>query len=404
MAFLCLNAGTLIVAAISLSVVWSRELRMIYNKLYKRFSVIAASLVSMFAMSTARAEYELNMTQGVTPISQDLYGLHMLVFWICVAIGALVFGAMAWSILHHRKSKGAVAANFHESTTIEIVWTVVPLLILIGIAIPATGTLLDLEDAKTDADITLQVTGIQWKWKYTYVDEDVSFISSLAQSSRDVMSDPTGNENYLLEVDEPVVLPINKKIRFLFHSDDVIHAWWVPELAVKQDSIPGFINDSWATIEKPGIYRGQCAELCGKDHGFMPIVVNAVTEAEYQQWLVSKKEEAAAAAASAEQEWSMKDLVARGETVYQANCSACHGPTGAGIPGAFPAMTGSAIVLGDLAGHIDIVVNGKAGTAMAAYKGQLNDVDIAAVLTYERNALGNSVGDTIQPSAIKNAR
>jgi len=378
---------------------------MISSKFYKRFSVIAAGLVSMGSMSAARAEYELNMTQGVTPISQDLYSLHMLVFWICVAIGVVVFGAMAWSIMHHRKSKGAVAANFHESTTVEIVWTVVPLLILIGIAIPATGTLIDLEDAKTDADITLQVTGIQWKWKYTYVDEDISFVSSLAQSSRDVVKDPTGNENYLLEVDQPVVLPINKKIRFLFHSDDVIHAWWVPELAVKQDSIPGFINDSWATIEKPGIYRGQCAELCGKDHGFMPIVVNAVTEAEYEQWLVSKKEEAAAAAASAEQEWSMKDLVARGETVYQTNCSACHGPTGAGIPGAFPAMTGSAIVLNpDPAEHIDIVVNGKAGTAMAAYKGQLNDVDIAAVLTYERNALGNSVGDTIQPSAIKNAR
>jgi cytochrome c oxidase subunit 2 len=377
---------------------------MIFNKLSRRFLFTVTGLASMFSMSAAHAEYALNMTEGVTPISQQQYGLHMLVFWICVVIGALVFGAMAWSIIYHRKSKGAVAANFHESTTVEIIWTVVPLLILIGIAIPATATLLELEDAKTDADITLQVTGIQWKWKYTYVDEDVSFISSLAQSSRDVVDDPTSNENYLLEVDQPVVLPINKKVRFLFHSNDVIHAWWVPALGVKQDSIPGFINDSWATIEEPGIYRGQCAELCGKDHGFMPIVVNAVTEAEYEQWLVSKKEEAAAAAASAEQEWSMKDLVARGETVYQANCSACHGPTGAGIPGAFPAMTGSPIILGDPAGHIDIVVNGKAGTAMASFKGQLNDIDIAAVLTYERNALGNSVGDTIQPSAIKNAR
>jgi cytochrome c oxidase subunit 2 len=355
-------------------------------------------------MSAAHAEYALNMTESVTPIGHQLYGLHMLVLWICVVIGVVVFAAMTWSIIHHRKSKGAVAANFHESTTVEIVWTVVPLVILIGIAIPATGTLLDLEDAKTDAEITLQVTGIQWKWKYTYVDEDVSFISSLAQSSRDVISDPTGNENYLLEVDEPVVLPINKKVRFLFHSNDVIHAWWVPELAVKQDSVPGFINDSWATIEEPGTYRGQCAELCGKDHGFMPIVVQAVTESEYEQWLVSKKAEAAAAAASAEQEWSMKDLVARGETVYQANCSACHGPTGAGIPGAFPALTGSSIVNGDAAGHIDVVVNGKAGTAMASFKGQLNDVDIAAVITYERNSLGNSVGDMVQPSAIKNAR
>ena len=344
------------------------------------------------------------MTEGVTPISQDLYGLHMLVFWICVVIGVLVFAVMAWSIFHHRKSKGAVASNFHESTTIEIIWTVAPLLILIGIAIPATATLLDLEDAKTNADITLQVTGIQWKWKYTFVDEDVSFISSLAQSSRDVIKDPTSNENYLLEVDNELVLPVGKKIRFLFHSNDVIHAWWVPALAVKQDSIPGFINDSWAIIEKPGIYRGQCAELCGKDHGFMPIVVNAVSQPEYEEWLAGMKAEAAAAAAAGEEEWSMQDLVARGETVYQANCAACHGATGAGIPGAFPAMTGSAIVNGDPAGHIDIVVNGKTGTSMASFKGQLNDVDIAAVLTYERNSLGNSVGDMIQPSAIKNAR
>jgi cytochrome c oxidase subunit 2 len=365
---------------------------------------VLAGLSSLLVAASARAEYGLNMTESVTPIGRELYSLHMLVFWICVVIGVLVFAVMGWSIIHHRKSKGAEAANFHESTTIEIVWTVVPLLILIAIAIPATATLIDLEDAKTDADITLQVTGIQWKWKYTYIDENVSFISSLAQSSRDVVKDPTGNENYLLEVDEPIVLPINKKVRFLFHSDDVIHAWWVPELAVKQDAIPGFINDSWALIEEPGTYRGQCAELCGKDHGFMPIVVEAVTQSEYEQWLESKRAEAAAAAASAEQEWSMQDLLARGETVYQANCSACHGPTGAGIPGAFPAMTGSAIAIGDPAAHIDIVMNGKAGTAMAAYKSQLNDVDLAAVITFERNALGNSVGDTVQPSAIKNAR
>jgi cytochrome c oxidase subunit 2 len=377
---------------------------MILNKLSRGFSVVATGLIALLSMPVARAEYGLNMTQGVTPISQELYSLHMWVFWICVIIGVIVFAAMAWSIIHHRKSKGAVAANFHESTTVEIIWTVVPLLILIGIAIPATGTLLRLEDAKTNADITVQVTGIQWKWKYTFVDDDVSFISSLAQSSRDVISDPTGHENYLLEVDKPLVLPVGKKIRFLFHSNDVIHAWWVPELAVKQDAIPGFINDSWALIEKPGVYRGQCAELCGKDHGFMPIVVNAVSEPEYKEWLAGMKAEAAAAASAADQEWSMQDLLARGETVYQANCSACHGPTGAGVPGAFPAMTGSAIVNGDAAGHVDIVVNGKTGTAMAAFKAQLNDVDIAAVITYERNNFGNNVGDTVQPSTIKNAR
>ncbi|UCH42107.1 MAG: cytochrome c oxidase subunit II [Gammaproteobacteria bacterium] len=344
------------------------------------------------------------MTQGVTPISQEIYNLHMIVFWICVVIGIGVFGAMGWSILYHRKSKGAQAANFHESTTIEIVWTVVPLLILIAIAIPATATLLNLENTD-NADIEIQVTGIQWKWKYTYLDEGVTFVSSLAQESRDVMnSDPTGHENYLLDVDKPIVLPINKKIRFLFNSDDVIHAWWVPELAVKQDALPGFINDSWAIIEEPGVYRGQCAELCGKDHGFMPIVVHAVGEDEYAQWIAEKKAEAAEVAAMAAQEFSMQDLIAQGETVYQANCAACHGPTGAGIPGAFPAMTGSAIVTGPIDAHIDIVLNGKAGTAMAAYKGQLSDVDLAAVITFERNSLGNSVGDLVQPSAIKNAR
>jgi cytochrome c oxidase subunit 2 len=377
---------------------------MIFNKLSRRFSIVVLGLMALLSVPVAQAEYQLNMTEGVTPISHELYGLHMLVFWICVAIAVIVFAVMAYSIMYHRKSKGAVAANFHESTTVEIIWTVAPLLILIGIAIPATATLLDLEDAKTNADITLEVTGIQWKWKYTFVDEDVSFISSLAQSSRDVIKDPLGNENYLLEVDKELVLPVGKKIRFLFHSNDVIHAWWVPALAVKQDVIPGFINDSWAIIEEEGVYRGQCAELCGKDHGFMPIVVNAVSEPEYNEWLAAMKAEAAAAASSADREWSQEDLMARGETVYQANCSACHGATGAGIPGAFPAMTGSPVVTGDAAGHVDIVVNGKAGTAMSAFKAQLNDVDIAAVITFERNSFGNSVGDIVQPSTIKNAR
>lgn len=377
---------------------------MTFNKLSGRLSAALAGVLSTLFVSAAQAELELNMTRGVTPISRDLFDLHMIVLWICVVIGVLVFGAMAWSIMFHRKSRGAVAANFHESTMVEIFWTIGPLLILIAIAIPATGTLLDLEDAKTNADINLEVTGIQWKWKYNYIDEDVQIISSLAQSSRDVVKDPTGNENYLLEVDNPIVLPINKKIRFLFHSDDVIHAWWVPEFAVKQDVIPGFINDSWAIIEEPGTYRGQCAELCGKDHGFMPIVVEAVTQNEYEQWLAGKKAEAAAVAAQASQEWSMQDLLAQGETVYKANCAVCHGATGAGIPGAFPAMTNSPIATGDAAEHMNVVMNGRSGTAMAAYKTQLNDIDLAAVITFERNSLGNSVGDMVQPSAIKNAR
>jgi cytochrome c oxidase subunit 2 len=378
---------------------------MVLSKLTGRwFAATAGIFIPMLFMSAANAEYKLNLTEGVTPISQDLYSLHMLVFWICVVIAALVFGIMAWSIFYHRKSRGAKASNFHESTTVEIIWTIAPLLILIAVAVPATSTLLDLEDATTDADINLQVTGIQWKWKYNFVDENVEFISSLAQSSRDVVKDPLANANYLLEVDEPLVLPINKKIRFLFHSNDVIHAWFVPALAVKQDAIPGFINDSWAIIEKVGTYRGQCAELCGKEHGFMPIVVEAVTQVDYEKWLEAKKVEALAVAAAAEEKWSMEDLIAKGETVYKVNCSGCHGVTGAGIPGVFPAMTGSDIVLGDIADHIDIIVNGKAGTAMAAFKSQLSDVDIAAVVTFERNALGNSVGDMVQPSAITGLR
>jgi cytochrome c oxidase subunit 2 len=381
------------------------EFIMVLSKLTRRwFAVTAGIFIPMLFMSAANAEYKLNLTEGVTPISQDLYGLHMLVFWICVVIAALVFGIMAWSIFYHRKSRGAKASNFHESTTVEIIWTIAPLLILIAVAVPATSTLLDLEDATTDADINLQVTGIQWKWKYNFIDEDVEFISSLAQSSRDVVKDPLANANYLLEVDEPLVLPINKKIRFLFHSNDVIHAWFVPALAVKQDAIPGFVNDSWALIEKVGTYRGQCAELCGKEHGFMPIVVEAVTQVDYEKWLEAKKVEALAVAAAAEEKWSMEDLIAKGETVYKVNCSGCHGVTGAGIPGVFPAMTGSDIVLGDIADHIDIIVNGKAGTAMAAFKSQLSDVDIAAVVTFERNALGNSVGDMVQPSAITGLR
>ncbi|MCP4331387.1 MAG: cytochrome c oxidase subunit II [Gammaproteobacteria bacterium] len=279
-------------------------------------------MVALLLTSAVQAEYGLNMTRGVTPISQETYSLHMLIFGICVVIGVAVFSVMAWSIIHHRKSRGAVAANFHESTTVEIVWTVVPLLILIAIAVPATGTLLNLEDAKANADITVQVTGIQWKWKYTFIDEDVSFVSSLVQSSRDVTKGPSGNENYLFGVDKPLVLPVGKKVRFLFYSSDVIHSWWVPELAVKQDSITDFIKDSLVTILEPGVYRGQCAELCGKDHGFMPIVVNAVSEPEYKEWLAGMKAEAAAAASVADQEWSMQDLLANGAAASRDSNSA----------------------------------------------------------------------------------
>lgn len=236
----------------------------------------------------AHAEYALNMTQGVTAVSRDVYNLHMLIFWICVAIGVVVFGVMFWSIYHHRKSRGVVPAQFHESTLIEIVWTVVPMLILVAMAVPATKTLIRMADAR-DADLTIKVTGYQWRWHYQYLNENIGFFSTLSTPVAQIHNDATKGENYLLEVDQRMVVPVGKKIRVLTTAGDVIHSWWVPSLAIKKDAIPGFINESWTLVEKPGIYRGQCAELCGKDHGFMPIVVEALPEAEFKQWVEKMK-------------------------------------------------------------------------------------------------------------------
>ena len=362
------------------------------------------ALVTLLASHSALAEWGLNMTQGVTSISRQLYGLHMLVLWICVIIGIGVFGAIFYSIYHHRKSRGAKAAEFHESTTVEVIWTVVPFLILVGVAIPATKTLLYLEDTR-DADINIKVTGYQWKWKYDYLDEDISFFSNLAPTSREAISaDPTKVENYLLEVDNPIVVPVNKKVRFLITADDVIHAWWIPEFGVKQDAIPGFINDAWAVIEEPGVYRGQCAELCGKDHGYMPIVVEAKSETDYLAWVAERKATAAADAEAAGKTWSMDELMAKGETVYITSCAACHQANGEGLTGVFPAIKGSPIATEDLPAHLDIILNGKAGTSMQAFGAQLTDTEIAAVITYQRNAWGNNTGEMVQPTEIKAAR
>lgn len=372
-------------------------------RLSARFCAFFTAIFALSVTTSSQAEMNLNMTRGVTPISHQIYGLHMTVFWICVVIGIGVFGAMLYSIIAHRKSKGAVAADFHESTTIEIIWTLVPLAVLIAIAIPATATLLDLEDT-SKADVNIQVNGIQWKWKYKYVDEGIEFISSLSEESRNASKNPQGIEHYLRDVDNPLTVPINRKIRFLFTSNDVIHSWWVPDLAVKQDVVPGFINDSWAIIEEPGVYRGQCAELCGKDHGYMPIVVNAVSEADYQKWLVAQKSEQAAVAASSNKEWSKDELMSKGEQVYKSSCAACHQPTGLGLPGVFPALAGSPVATGDVNEHINVVMNGRTGTAMSAFKLQLSDADIAAVITFERNSFGNTVGDMVQPSTIKSLR
>ena len=362
------------------------------------------SLPTLLLAATVNAtDMPLNMTKGVTEISQQVYDLHMTIFWICCAIGAVVFGIMFWSIVRHRKARGVQPAQFHESTKVEVLWTAIPVLILILMAIPATKTLIAMEDT-TEADVTVLVTGSQWKWHYKYLDNDVEFYSLLATPKDQIINRFAKGENYLLEVDRPLVIPTGKKVRFLMTSDDVIHSWWVPAFAVKKDANPGFINEAWARVDEPGVYRGQCAELCGKDHGFMPVVVIAKSPADYEQWVNGEAERIAKAKAE-EQEllamnMSMEELMSVGERTYTAYCAACHQPNGEGLPGIFPALKGSAMALEDMPGHIDIVLNGKAGTAMQAYAKQLSLKEIAAVITYERNAWGNNTGELVQAADV----
>jgi len=369
----------------------------------KGIAAAFSTVLLMLAASFARADFALNMRPGVTPISREIYDLHMIILWICVAIGVLVFGVMFYSILRHRRSQGAVAAKFHESTFVEIIWTLVPALILVAMAIPATQTLIAMEDT-SNPDLTIQVTGYQWKWHYRYLDDEVSFFSLLATPRAQIENRAPKGEHYLLEVDQPLVVPTRKKIRFLLGSNDVIHAWWVPDLGWKRDAIPGFINESWAWIEEPGTYRGQCAELCGRDHGFMPIVVVAKPEEEYRQWVAGQLAAQKSEQALSEQVWNLQQLVARGEGIYNKICIACHQPGGVGVPNVFPPIKGSPVATGPVDAHIDIVLKGKPGTAMQAFAGQLSDLDLAAVISYERNAFGNDTGDSVQPAQIKAAR
>lgn len=366
-------------------------------------SLLAAGI--LFPLSDVLAGFdELNMPVGVTPISREVYDLHMIILWICVAIGVVVFGVMFYSIVNHRKSTGKEAAQFHHSTTAEIVWTVIPFVILVVMAIPATKALILMEDT-SEADMTIKVTGYQWKWRYEYLEDDISFFSDLALSSREaIYGDAPKPEHYLLDVNNPVVVPIDKKIRFLITADDVIHAWWVPALGMKKDAIPGFINEMWAKIEQPGVYRGQCAELCGKDHGFMPIVVIAKTDDEYQAWVAEHKSEMVAETVDADREWTSEELIAKGETVYSTYCAACHQPGGEGVPDTFPAIKGSLVATGPSEEHLALVFNGKQGTAMQAFGAQLSDVDLAAVVTYQRNEFGNDMGDLVQPSMVRALR
>lgn len=431
----------------------------------------------LLASSPAYADMVFNLTEGVTPISHDIYNLHMTIFWVCVGIGAVVFSVMIHSIIYHRKAVGAKAAHFHEHFWLEITWTIIPFLILVAMAIPATRVLFNMHDVDK-ADITIKVTGSQWKWHYDYLEDGFGFYSDNSTPYNQMHGSAPKDEFYLREVDHPLVLPIHKKIRFVITSTDVIHGWWVPELGVKHDAIPGFIYETWARINRPGIYRGQCSKLCGLNHGFMPIVVIAMSETDYSNWVTTQKggvvnpatattpapaaataapaptpaaapaptEKKAKTPATTEKTTTQKptkksaktppgktptpvaaattattpapaaattpaakamtrdELMKQGEQVFLGTCAACHKPDGTGSPPVFPALKGSKTVTGPVAGHINTVMNGRPGTAMQAFKDQFNDVDIASVITYERNSFGNNMGDMVQPGDIAAAR
>jgi cytochrome c oxidase subunit 2 len=367
--------------------------------------LMSGSLSPALADDKVNRTHQVNMDRGVTDVGAQIFDLHMMIFIICCVIGVLVFGAMFYSIFAHRKARGVTPATFHESTKIELAWTVVPFLILVGMAVPATSTLIDIYNTE-DAEIDVFVTGYQWKWKYEYLNadgENVSFFSNLRTSQDEIYNREDKGQYYLLDVDEPVVIPVDTKVRFLITAYDVIHSFWVPELAMKKDAIPGFVNETWTLAKETGVYRGQCAELCGKDHGFMPIVVNVVERDEYDQWLADKQAQAAEIAALMEQNFTMDELMARGREVYDRACLACHGAQGEG--GVGKAIAGSPLVQGPLPPHMDMVINGSPdNAAMQAFGGQLNDVDMAAVLTFQRNGFGNNVGDMIQPIDVFNFR
>jgi cytochrome c oxidase subunit 2 len=368
-------------------------------------------LVLFFIPLTALADWTLNMREGATPISQEIYSMHMVTLWVVTIIGILVFAVMFWSIFHHRKSRGAKAAKFSHSTTVEIIWTIIPTAIIIALAIPATKLLIKMDDTSESA-ITIKATGSQWKWKYDYLDgvgEGITIYSNLDDKSKEVGQrdsglDPMEYENYLMDVDEPIVLPVGTKIRILTTAQDVIHAWWVPDLGWKRDAIPGFINDNWAVIEKPGTYRGKCAEICGAGHGYMPIVVKAVSMDDYTAWVDEKIIAQEASKNTSDIVLTMEELMTKGQQVYKAQCLVCHQANGEGMKGAFPAIAGSSVAIeaDNRLRHVHQIIFGKG--LMPAFGEQLSDVDIASVVTFTRNNWGNNTGDIIQAKEVSEAR
>ena len=370
-------------------------LRKCYFKFYQIvFLILPASLLGEAS--------DYNMPVGVTEVSKEIFDLHMLIFWVCVWIGVVVFGIMFWSLWKYRKSKGAVAADFDDHFWLEIGWTVAATLILVVIAIPSTKVMVSAYD-DSEGEINIMVTGHQWKWHYKYLEDDISFFSNLATDQEQINNKIPKGEFYLREVDEPLVIPVNKRIRFLITGNDVIHSWWVPDFAVKQDAVPGFINTAWTNVPKPGIYRGACTELCGIKHAFMPIVVRAVEQEEYDSWVANKIVLAEQEKMLTSKEWTKAELVERGEDFYLTNCVACHQVNGQGIPPVFPTLDGSQIVLHDTQRQIEILMEGVQGSAMAAFGKQYSEVNIASVITYTRQAWSNDKngdGATVTPQDI----
>jgi cytochrome c oxidase subunit II len=364
---------------------------------------LISGLAALGAVPTAvMAEAAWNFQTPVTPIAQEQYDLHLYLFWVCVVIFVGVFGVMFYALFKHRKSVGHQAAQFHENTTVEIVWTLIPFLILVCMAYPATKTIISMKDTSAP-DMTVKVTGYQWKWNYDYMEQGFDFYSTLTTPLAQIENREPKGPNYLLEVDNPLVVPVDTRVRVLLTAGDVIHSWWVPAFGVKQDAIPGFVRDSWFKAEKVGTYRGQCAELCGKEHGFMPVVVEVKSKDDYAKWLGEQKQKLAAAADDPHKVWAQPELVARGEKVFNANCAACHQAGGTGNAAAkIPALVGDPVVLGPHAAQIDIVLNGRNG--MPSWKA-LSDTDIAAAITYTRNSWGNKAAEPlVQPAQVQAER
>ena len=366
--------------------------------------VRAVGALAAFAPCVARADWEWKFQPPVSAMAEQIVGLHEYIMWICVAIFVGVFGVMFYSLFKHRKSIGHQAVQFHENTLVEIVWTVIPFLILLFMAYPATKTILAMHDTSAP-DMTIKVTGYQWKWGYDYLQEGFGFYSNLATPLAQIENREPKGEHYLLEVDNPLVVPIGAKVRMLITAGDVIHSWWMPAFGVKQDAIPGFVRDTWFRADKVGIYRGQCAELCGKEHGFMPIVVEVKSKDDYAKWVDDHKKKLAAAADDPNKTWELNDLVTRGHTIFDSNCAACHQTTGAGNPAlGAPALVGDKVVLGPKEHQIDVVLNGQNNGKMPPWK-HLSDVDIASVISYTRTSWGNKADQSVvQPSEVKTAR